>query len=69
MRKSTIYLFVLGLAVVVVAAIASAAAPFTVGSLAESRGFTAAFAVTGAAFLFAAFAWIWIPETRGSDLR
>jgi MFS family permease len=49
--------------------IASAAAPFTVGSLAESRGFTAAFAVTGAAFLFAAFAWIWIPETRGSDLR
>jgi len=49
--------------------IASAAAPFTVGSLAESRGFTAAFALTGAAFLFAAFAWIWIPETRGSELR
>ncbi len=49
--------------------IASAAAPFTVGSLAESRGFTAAFAVTGAAFFFAALAWIWIPETRGSELR
>ena len=49
--------------------IASAAAPFTVGSLAESRGFTAAFAVTGAAFFFAALAWIWIPETHGSDLR
>jgi MFS family permease len=49
--------------------IASAAAPFTVGSLAESRGFTVAFALTGAAFLFAAFAWIWIPETCGSELR
>ena len=49
--------------------IASAAAPFTVGSLAESHGFTAAFAVTGAAFFFAALVWIWIPETRGSELR
>ena len=27
-----------------------------------------AFAVTGAAFLFAALAWIWIPETRGVEL-
>jgi len=48
--------------------IASAAAPFTVGSLATSDGFAAAFAVTGAAFLFAALAWIWIPETRGVEL-
>ena len=48
--------------------VASAAAPFTVGSLATSDGFAAAFAVTGAAFLFAALAWIWIPETRGVEL-
>src|SRR5581483_10332846 len=38
--------------------IASAAAPFLVGSLAASRGFGAAFAVTGASFLVAAVAWI-----------
>src|SRR5882672_309821 len=44
--------------------IASAAAPFVVGSLAASRGFFAAFAVGGAAFLLAAILWIWIPETR-----
>ncbi len=49
--------------------IASAAAPFTVGSLAASRGFSAAFAVTGGAFLLAALAWRWIPETRGTRLR
>jgi len=48
--------------------IASAAAPFTVGSLAATRGFGAAFAVTGVAFLLAAIAWIWIPETRGREL-
>jgi hypothetical protein len=47
--------------------IASAAAPFIVGSLAATRGFGVAFAVTGAAFLLAAVAWIWIPETRGRD--
>ncbi len=48
--------------------IASAAAPFTVGSMAASRGFAAAFAVTGAAFLLAATAWRWIPETKGRTL-
>ena len=48
--------------------IASAAAPFIVGSLADTRGFGVAFAITGAAFLLAAVAWIWIPETRGRDL-
>ena len=48
--------------------IASAAAPFTVGTLAASRGFSAAFAVTGVAFLLAAMAWRWIPETRGRQL-
>jgi MFS family permease len=48
--------------------IASAAAPFIVGSLAASRGFFAAFAVAGGAFLLAAIMWIWIPETRNREL-
>ena len=43
--------------------LASAAAPFVVGSLAASRGFGAAFTVAGAAFLIAAVAWVGIPET------
>jgi MFS family permease len=49
--------------------IASAAAPFVVGSLAATRGFGAAFAVTGGAFLLAAVAWIWIPDARVADLQ
>ena len=48
--------------------IASAAAPYTVGSLAATRGFGVAFTVTGAAFLLAALAWIWIPETKNQEL-
>ncbi len=48
--------------------VASAVAPFVVGSLAQARGFGLAFGVTGAAFLAAALAWIWIPETRGRRL-
>jgi len=48
--------------------IASAAAPYTVGSVAQSSGFGAAFSIAGAAFLLAAFAWIWIPETRNREL-
>jgi MFS family permease len=43
--------------------LASAAAPFVVGSLAATRGFDVAFLVTGAAFLAAAIAWVWIPGT------
>jgi MFS family permease len=43
--------------------IASAAAPFAVGSLADKHGFGAAFLVSSVAFLIAAFLWIWIPET------
>jgi MFS family permease len=49
--------------------VASAAAPWTVGTLAESRGFGAAFATAAAAFVLAAVAWIWIPETRGRRLE
>jgi len=48
--------------------IASAVAPFLVGSLAQVGGFGLAFGITGAAFLGAAVAWIWIPETRGRVL-
>lgn len=48
--------------------IASAAAPFVVGSLAGSRGFGVAFAITGAAFFFAALAWVGIPETHNKEL-
>lgn len=48
--------------------IASAAAPFTVGTLATSRGFQFAFAVAGAAYFLSALAWVGIPETRGKSL-
>lgn len=46
----------------------SAAAPFTVGSLAQTHGFGIAFAASGAAFVLAAVCWIWIPETKGKAL-
>lgn len=48
--------------------IASAAAPFTVGSLAATRGFQTAFAVAGAAYLFAALTWMVIPNTQGKEI-
>ena len=47
----------------------SAAAPFVIGSLAQSRGFGFAFTVTSLAFLIAAALWLGIPETRGTKLR
>jgi MFS family permease len=47
--------------------IASAAAPYTVGSVAQSSGFGAAFAIAGAAFVLAAIMWIWIPETGNRE--
>lgn len=49
--------------------IASAAAPFTVGTLATSNGFGVAFAVAGAAYLLAALAWTVIPNTQGRELQ
>jgi MFS family permease len=49
--------------------LASAVAPFAVGSLAQSGGFSVAFSITGVAFLLAALAWRWIPETRGRELQ
>lgn len=48
--------------------IASAAAPFVVGSLAATRGFGAAFTVAGVAFLAAALMWIGIPDTSNREL-
>ncbi len=48
--------------------LASAAAPFVVGSLADQRGFALAFSVVAAAFVVAACWWIVIPETRGRSV-
>jgi MFS family permease len=48
--------------------IASALAPFLVGTLAQSHGFGAALSLSAAAFALAALTWIWIPETRGRAL-
>ena len=48
--------------------LASAAAPYLVGTLADTHGFGAALLVCSAAFLAAAVFWIWIPETRGRTL-
>ncbi len=48
--------------------VASAAAPFAVGSLAATQGFRVALSITAVAFLLAGVAWIWIPETKGRQL-
>jgi MFS family permease len=48
--------------------VVSAAAPFTVGTLAQTHGFGPALSVSSLAFLAAAVMWIWIPETRGRQL-
>ncbi len=48
--------------------VASAAAPFTVGTLATSHGFSVAFTVAGGVYLLGALAWTFIPETRGREL-
>ena len=44
---------------------ASALAPFLIGSLAQTRGFGTAFAVLAVALLLGAATWIWLPESRG----
>ncbi len=48
--------------------VASAAAPFTVGSMAQKHGFGVAFAASGVAFLLATLCWVWIPETKGTTI-
>lgn len=45
--------------------VASAVAPFAVGSLAETHGFGVALGISAIAFLLAALTWAWIPETKG----
>jgi MFS family permease len=46
----------------------SALAPLAVGTLAQTHGFSAALSISAVAFVLAAVAWIWIPETRGRQL-
>jgi hypothetical protein len=48
--------------------VASAAAPFTIGTLATSHGFALAFSVAGGVYMLGALAWTFIPETRGREL-
>jgi MFS family permease len=48
--------------------VASAIAPFAVGSLAQTRGFDVALSITSVAFVLAAVVWVGIPETRGRAL-
>jgi MFS family permease len=48
--------------------VVSAVAPFTVGSLAQTRGFGVGFAVLSLAFLASAVMWLFLPETRGREL-
>jgi len=48
--------------------LASAVAPYAVGSLAQTHGFSTALSISAGAFLLAAATWIWIPETKGRQL-
>jgi MFS family permease len=48
--------------------VVSAAAPWTVGSLAQTHGFAVALSISSVAFLLAALTWVWIPETKGRQL-
>ena len=49
--------------------VASAVAPFAVGSIAQTHGFRVALSMSAIAFMAAAISWIWIPETRGKALE
>ncbi len=48
--------------------LASAFAPFVVGSLADTHGFETALSISSIAFVLAGVSWIWIPETKGRKL-
>ncbi len=48
--------------------IASAIAPFAVGSFARTHGFGAALSIASSAFVLAALLFVWIPETKGRTL-
>jgi putative sialic acid transporter len=49
--------------------IASAVAPFAVGSFAKTHGYGAALSIASSAFLLAAVMFLWIPETKGRALE
>jgi MFS family permease len=49
--------------------IASAAAPWLVGSVADTRGYPAALAMAAAALVLASGFWIFIPETKGRTIQ
>jgi len=49
--------------------VVSAAAPWAVGSVAGTHGFGTALTMSSLAFVLAALTWLWIPETRGRELR
>jgi len=49
--------------------IVSAAAPWLVGAVARSHGFSIALSISAAAFLCAAACWIFIPETKGRKIQ
>lgn len=46
----------------------SAIAPYIVGTMAQNRGFGAAFTLTAVAFMIAAVLWLGIPETKGRKM-
>jgi MFS family permease len=48
--------------------VVSAAAPWAVGTLAQTEGFGVALSICSVAFVLAAVTWAWIPETRGRAL-
>src|SRR6185369_2904598 len=48
--------------------VGSALAPFLIASLAQTRGFGAAFATASLALVLGAFTWMFLPETRGKAL-
>jgi MFS family permease len=49
--------------------VVSAAAPFAVGTLAQTHGFATALSIASVAFVAAAGMWVFIPETKGRALQ
>lgn len=49
--------------------VASAAAPWMVGSLVQDKGYPVALSTTAAAYLLAAMFWLFIPETKGRGIQ
>jgi MFS family permease len=49
--------------------VASAVAPWLVGSLVQDKGYPTALSITAAAYLSAAVFWLFIPETKGRGIK